>query len=187
MLLLIILIIFAIWGVVGLYWNNYYCDAEYKTRYNKAKYKNIERAKNLYNFSENFWPTWVIPGIIAMLILPICLFALVVNYSGSSAELASKQAEYDTIMYQVENKMYITNNNIPTDAGQIIEFDSKNNPIETGKIVVGYGQRELMKEVEAWNSWLANRNEHEKNLIWGVFYPKWSDKLEFIELEKVLE
>lgn len=173
MLLLITLIIFGILGLVGAYWNNYYCDAEYKEHFNKAHYKNIERAKNLYNFSENFWPIWVIPGIIAIFILPICLFVLVVNYSSSSAELAHNQAKYDTIVYQLENKMYITDNSVPTDAGQIIEFDKNNNPIETGKIVVGYGQRELMKEVEKWNSWLAGRNKHEKNPIWGVFYPKY--------------
>ncbi len=161
--------------------NDYYHTRDEKKIDNKKKsFK--EKLNKYYDFAKATYVLWTAIFVIFTSCLVFGSICLGINYGSAKSELASQQAKYDVIMYQLENRMYSTVN----DAGQIREVDSNGNLIDTGKVVVGYGQRELMKDVQDWNSWLSSRNTMEKNIIMGWFYPKFSDKLEMIDLYAIL-
>lgn len=162
-------------------YNDYYHTKDEKKIDNKKKsFK--EKLNKYYDFAKATYGLWTAILVFFACCLVFGSICLGINYGGAKSELASQQAKYDVIMYQLENRMYSTVN----DVGQIREVDSNGNLVDTGKVVVGYGQRGLMKDVQNWNSWLSSRNTMEKNIIMGWFYPKFSDKLEMIDLYAIL-
>lgn len=179
MLLLVIFFLFTIVNIWIFYFDNVN-DFNYKYNKTSNPTKKQKFLKAFDDFMDNWYGLILFFICIGFICISTCVIALAVNYASSNSELAYKQAEYDVIVYQLENKMYSSS----LDAGQIQVEDSNGNLVDSGKVVIGYGQRELMEDVSDWNSWLSQRNIMEKNIWVGVLYPKWSDKLQLIDLNQ---
>lgn len=157
-------------------------ETEYRTKPQSEVPKKVWHYQKMYHFMDTLsdWDEIFVPLLVVDSITLILMgFVLIANYVSAPYEIKSKQAEYDVIMYQVENDMYRYNN-----AGTDVKTDSKGNVTEE-TVVVGYGQYQLMQEIKDWNKWIIGRNAMEKNWAVGIFYPKFSDKLFPIDLSKL--
>lgn len=179
---MLLLIVFALFTIANIWIFHFYNTNDFNYKYNKDL--NLTKKQKFLKVFDDFMEDWwgIIVLFIATGIIGIgsCAIAFVCNYACSNSELAYKQAKYDVIIYQLENEMYSSS----LDAGQLQVEDSNGNLVDSGKVVIGYGQRELMEDVSDWNSWLSHRNVMEKNVWVGAFYPKWSDKLKLIDLSQ---
>lgn len=103
--------------------------------------------------SEPFWASIVsLNGVIAM----IMLVFIIVGNIGPDAKIAKYQARYDSLVYQYENDIYDNDNDL--------------------------GKRDLMENIEEWNTDLAYRKRIQRNFWVGIFYPNIYDYFDFIEL-----
>lgn len=73
------------------------------------------------------------------------------------SNVAAWKQKYNSMMYQLENDMYIENN---------------------------VGLRDLINEVEYWNYDLARRKELANNFWVGIYYPDVYEQFEFIDLSE---
>jgi hypothetical protein len=81
----------------------------------------------------------------------------ILNNVGASSEVASLRQEYDSLVYQYENNFYDNDNDV--------------------------GKKELMREIQEWNSDLAFDKEIQRNFWVGICVPNIYDEFEFIELK----
>lgn len=86
----------------------------------------------------------------------IMLVFIIAGGVGSDAKIAKYQARYDLLVYQYENDIYDNDNDI--------------------------GKRDLMEDIEEWNTDLAYHKQIQRNFWVGIFYPNIYDDFEFIEL-----
>lgn len=102
----------------------------------------------------------VVPGMLLTVIggvaLLFSLFLIPIEHLGADGYVAGKRAEYETIMYQLENDIYENDNDI--------------------------GKRELMVDVQEWNKWLAKGQAMQNDFWMGIYYADIYDQFEFIEL-----
>ena len=101
---------------------------------------------------------FVIAGIMAFVIL-ISSIVLLVNYATAGGERVRLEVEYETLSWEVENKVY---------------YDG-------GDDVVG--KKELYNQVREWNQNLASNQYYEKNFWVGIFVPDIYNDLKPIELK----
>ena len=81
---------------------------------------------------------------------------IIINNVAPDAKIAEYQAYYDSLVYQYENDIYDNDNDL--------------------------GKRDLMEDIEAWNTDLAYRKKVQRNYWVGIFYPNIYDDFDFIEL-----
>lgn len=98
-------------------------------------------------------------GIIGT-IISIVIFSA--NYLGLEGTIAEYKEHYNTIMFEVENKLY--DDDITT-----------------------VSQRELVKEIQHWNCDLAKRKAIQHNFWIGIYIPDIYDDFEFIPLNGLLK
>ena len=84
------------------------------------------------------------------------LVVIIENNICPDARSAMYQRRYDALVYQYENDFYDNDNDI--------------------------GKRDLMENIEAWNTDLAYRKKAQRNYWVGIFYPNIYDDFDFIEL-----
>lgn len=102
-------------------------------------------------------PVWASIGAIGLLAAGIMLIVVISNNVGTDAKIAQYQARYDSLVYQYENDIYNNDNDL--------------------------GKRDLMEDIERWNTDLAYRKKIQRNFWVGIFYPDIYDDFEFIELQ----
>lgn len=91
---------------------------------------------------------------IFLLVISAIIFAN--NYIGVDASVAKWEKQYESLTYQLENNLYDNDNDI--------------------------GKKELMNEIQDWNTDLAYRKEIQRNFWVGIYYPNVYDNLKFIPL-----
>lgn len=103
---------------------------------------------------------WRLLAIIAFAITLIALFistiGLASNYIGVDAEIANLEKQYESLTYQLENNLYDNDNDV--------------------------GKKELMNEIQDWNTDLAYFKVIQRDFWVGIYYPNIFDDFNFIEL-----
>ena len=90
------------------------------------------------------------------IIISLCIMAH--NYIGIDAKVAGYQKRYEALTYQYENNFYDNDNDI--------------------------GKKELVSEIQYWNSDLAYHKTIQRDFWVGIYYPNVYDQFEFIKLNK---
>lgn len=93
--------------------------------------------------------------IIGWVILLIGILVILVQHTNLDGQIASKNMEYNMLVYQYENDIY--DNDL--------------------------GKRELMEDIMDWNKSLAWRKEAQDDFWIGIYIPNIYDQFEFIELK----
>lgn len=93
---------------------------------------------------------------ISILALSISAIALAFNYIGADAAVATWQTQYESLTYQLDNNLYDNDNDL--------------------------GKKELMNQIQDWNTDLAYRKTIQRNFWVGIYYPNVYDDFEFIKL-----
>lgn len=83
--------------------------------------------------------------IIAIVVSVIFGSICVISNINAEADLAIHEARYEMLYAQVANNVYDNDNDI--------------------------GKRELMKDIQNWNEWLASYEKHRANKWIKIFYP----------------
>ena len=169
MIFVLTLILVAALGAVIWYCSSYadkkydaYLDLPWKKRQEtKPKVEKTFwwKAHRLWDEGNPFYWTilvifWVFVVIAA--IMCICLFCI---YGSARGKDAAMQAEYEALVYQMENDIY-------NDGGDDV-----------------VGKKELYDEVKEWNSDLATAKIYVKDFWWGIFWPNYYENLQPIELK----
>lgn len=94
--------------------------------------------------------------VISILALSISAIALAFNYIGVDASIATWQTQYESLTYQLDNNLYDNDNDL--------------------------GKKELMNQIQDWNTDLAYRKTIQRNFWVGIYYPNIYDDFEFINL-----
>lgn len=105
---------------------------------------------------DDLFAVWLTVGLFSGAAAMIMFFAIIINNAAPDAKIAEYQAYYDSLVYQYENDIYDNDNDL--------------------------GKRDLMKDIEAWNTDLAYRKKIQRNYWVGIFYPNIYDDFDFIEL-----
>lgn len=94
----------------------------------------------------------------AISIVALCISAIILafNYIGVDASIASWEEQYESLTYQLDNCLYDNDNDI--------------------------GKKELMNQIQDWNTDLAYRKTIQRNFWVGIYYPNVYDEFEFINL-----
>lgn len=95
----------------------------------------------------------------AAIILSLCIMAC--NYIGIDAKVSDYQKRYEALTYQYENNFYDNDNDI--------------------------GKKELVSEIQYWNSYLAYHKTIQRDFWVGIYYPNVYDQFEFIKLNKKIK
>ena len=95
-----------------------------------------------------------VSGVLAVL---ISLSVMIEENIEADAKVAEYKMRYESLVYQYENELYDNDNDV--------------------------GKRELMADIEWWNSDLANRKAKQNNFWVGIYIPDIYDEFEFIELK----
>lgn len=92
----------------------------------------------------------------SILALSISMVILGFNYIGLDAYNAIWEKQYESLTYQLDNCLYDNDNDI--------------------------GKKELMNQIQDWNTDLAYRKTIQRNFWVGIYYPNVYDEFEFINL-----
>ena len=91
-----------------------------------------------------------------VIMINLCIIAC--NYIGIDAKVSGYQKRYEALTYQYENNFYDNDNDV--------------------------GKKELVSEIQYWNSDLAYRKTIQRDFWVGIYYPNVYDQFEFIGLDK---
>lgn len=98
-------------------------------------------------------------GAIVTLLGSIAVFISVIifccSYTGVDGQIAEYQARYESLTYQYENDIYENDNDL--------------------------GKKELMSEIQEWNTSLASYKENQDDFWIGIYIANIYDQFEFIE------
>ena len=104
-------------------------------------------------------------SVLGMILIIVCAIGVVVsvciisdNHIHADGRVAHCKARYESLVYQYENDIYENDNDL--------------------------GKRDLMVDIESWNTDLAYKKEIQDNFWIGIYYPNIYDQFEFIPLEK---
>lgn len=95
--------------------------------------------------------------VIGWSILLIGILVILIQHCNLDGQIASKNMEYNMLVYQYENDIYDNDNDL--------------------------GKRELMEDIMNWNKCLAWRKEAQDDFWIGIYIPNIYDQFEFIELK----
>jgi hypothetical protein len=101
---------------------------------------------------------YIVTGLSAIVSI-IMLFVIAINHVGIQGDIAAKQAKYESLVWQYENDIYDNDNDI--------------------------GRKELMTEIQEWNSDIARGKTNQRDFWVGIFTPDIYDQFEFIEYKEV--
>lgn len=90
------------------------------------------------------------------IIISLCIMAH--NYIGIDAKVSGYQKRYEALTYQYENDFYDNDNDV--------------------------SKKELVSEIQYWNSDLAYHKTIQRDFWVGIYYPNVYDQFEFIKLNK---
>lgn len=110
----------------------------------------------LEHFFDDLFAVWLVVGLFSGAAAMIMFVFIIINNVAPDAKIAEYQARYDSLVYQYENDIYDNDNDL--------------------------GKRDLMEDIEAWNTDLAYRKKAQRNYWVGIFYPNIYDDFDFIEL-----
>ena len=130
-------------------------------------YYAADKALNDYRMSNRtkekvcngFSITLIVISIIALIAIVISSLVILISYACAGGERAMLEAEYEALVWEVENHIYDDN----------------------GDDVVG--KKELYNQVREWNKDLACHQYYEKNFWVGIFCPDIYSDLKPIELK----
>lgn len=94
--------------------------------------------------------------VLSILALSISAIVLACNYIGVDASIATWEKQYESLTYQLNNHLYDNDNDI--------------------------GKKELMNQIQDWNTDLAYHKTIQRNFWVGIYYPNIYDEFEFINL-----
>ncbi len=104
------------------------------------------------------WDEWCIgPFAVGFLGVGVSLCLLIINYVGLDGYIAKRNIRHDMLVYQYENEFYENDNDV--------------------------GKRDLIKDIQEWNEWLACNQEDQDDFWIGIYIPNIYDQFEFIELK----
>ena len=103
-----------------------------------------------------------IPGVIGGFGLIVSIVIFATTYFGLEGNIAEGKEHYNTIMFEVENKLYDDD-------------------------VTTTSRRELVKEIQKWNCDLAEGRKTQHNFWIGIYIPDVYDDFEFIPLDGLLK
>lgn len=106
---------------------------------------------------DEWFDVWAAIGAFSFVVAAIMLIFVIANNVGPDAKIAKYQARYDSLVYQYENDIYDNDNDL--------------------------GKRDLMEDIEEWNTDLAYHKQIQRNFWVGIFYPNIYDYFDFIELQ----
>ena len=99
----------------------------------------------------------IIASLLGMaIIISLCIMAH--NYIGIDAKVSGYQKRYEALTYQYENDFYDNDNDV--------------------------SKKELVSEIQYWNSDLAYHKTIQRDFWVGIYYPNVYDQFEFIKLNK---
>ena len=101
---------------------------------------------------------YIVTGLSAIVSI-IMLFIIAINHVGIQGDIAAKQAKYESLIWQYENDIYDNDNDI--------------------------GRKELMTEIQEWNSDVARGKTNQRDFWVGIFTPNIYDQFELIEYKEV--
>ena len=103
--------------------------------------------------------SWVGISLISIAIVMLLIMIVIhaVTFLNMKGEIASLQAQYDILMYQVEHHFYEDE-------------------------IMSVSMQDFMKEVTEWNTHLAECQANQDNFWIGIFYPNIYNQFNFITL-----
>lgn len=87
----------------------------------------------------------------------LSLVVICCNHIGIDGKIASMEQRYEALSYQYENDIFDNDNDL--------------------------GKKELMEDIQSWNTELARLQENQDNFWLGIYRPNIYDQFEFIEWE----
>lgn len=104
------------------------------------------------------WDEWCFASAgIGVVCTMLSIIILIFSYVGLDGYIAERNIHHDMLVYQYENEFYENDNDV--------------------------GKRDLMKDIQEWNEWLARNQEVQDDFWVGIFVPNIYDQFEFIELK----
>ena len=110
-----------------------------------------------YILSDGWSDAPIFALIIVAVLLAISLSFFACCHIGVKGDVARYTARYESLVYQYENNLYDNDNDV--------------------------GKRELMADIELWNSDLAYKKTMQRNFWVGVYIPNIYDQFKYIELK----
>lgn len=104
----------------------------------------------------------VAPGVFGCIGLIVSIAIFIQSYVGLEGNIAEYKEHYNTIMFEVENKLYDDD-------------------------VTTTSRHELVKEIQSWNCDLAKGRENQRDFWIGIYIPNIYDDFEFIPLDGLLK
>ena len=114
-------------------------------------------------YYDSLWIASFVLGVIVWAATAIMLIVVIGNHCGVAGDVASKTQEYESLVFQVENKLY--ENKYDYDAWR----------------------KELIEEVRDWNKTIARGKAMEKDFWLGIFYADIYGQFQLISLDPLLE
>ena len=97
-------------------------------------------------------------GGVAVIIVLVMGVSIIYAHSTAEANIATNEQRYNSLVYQLENKLYENDNDL--------------------------GKKELYNQIQEWNEDLAHYQSIQDNFWSGIFYPNIYNQFEYIELPK---
>lgn len=95
--------------------------------------------------------------VVMSLVVGISAICIVVDHASADAYIARNTQKYESLVYQYKNNLYDNDNDL--------------------------GKKELMDQIQEWNTDLAMKQELQDNFWLGIYYPNIYDRFDFIDLE----
>ena len=96
-------------------------------------------------------------NLIGSIATGVSIIIMLVNHIGVDANINANQQIYDSLIYQYENNVFDTDNDV-------------------------VGKKELYNQIQEWNKDLAWYKSAQKDFWIGIYLPNVYDQFEFIEL-----
>ena len=94
--------------------------------------------------------------VLMLIIVIASILILPFIYTGIDGKIAGYEARYESLVYQYENDIYDNDNDL--------------------------GKRDLMEDIEAWNTDLARKKANQHDFWIGIYIPNIYDQFELIDL-----
>ena len=98
-------------------------------------------------------------SVIAGIAFVVMLIVVIVNNVGIEASIESNKQRYESLVYQAENNLYENDNDL--------------------------GKKEIVNQIQEYNSNLAYNKKIQSDLWVGIFYPNIYDQFDYISLDSI--
>ena len=100
-----------------------------------------------------------VSNVLIGLVTAIMLVIIMVVHIGANAEIESQKQIYESLVYQAENNLYENDNDL--------------------------GKKEVVNQIQEWNSNLAYNKKIQSDLWVGIFCPNIYDQFDYISLDSI--